>query len=231
MLMYGTTMFFVEVADEPAPHPRLWTTAGVDPGTYRLAAGMATSGALTGWLQELAGGVPFDDAGRGGRARSRPARTGCVVLPYFAGERTPMFDPLARGVIAGLTLRHGRGHLFRAVYEGIAFGVRQILELIDERRRARPQRLVAVGGGTQGGLWTQIVSDVTGRAAGRPAADDRRELRRRAAGRHRRRTGAAGDGLGQGGAVRGTRSRACRGLRPAVRGLHRAVSGDPGDRS
>jgi xylulokinase len=85
-----------------------------------------------------------------------------LLLPYFAGERTPIFDPRARGVIAGLTLRHKRGHLFRAVYEGIAFGIRQILELLDSDLTPI-QRLVAVGGGTQGGLWTQIVSDVTGR--------------------------------------------------------------------
>ncbi len=65
-------------------------------------------------------------------------------------------------MIAGLTLRHGRGHLFRAVYEGIAFGIRQIVELLDQPDDPI-RRLVAVGGGTQGGLWTQIVSDVTGR--------------------------------------------------------------------
>lgn len=53
------------------------------------------------------------------------------MLPYFNGERTPVFDPDARGVIAGLTLRHTRGHLYRAICEGIAFGTRQILELLD----------------------------------------------------------------------------------------------------
>jgi len=74
-----------------------------------------------------------------------------------SGERTPIYDPLARGVIAGLTLRHGRGHPLRATYEGIACGVRQILDSFGPA-----QRIVAVGGGTQGGLWTQIVSDVCG---------------------------------------------------------------------
>ena len=62
----------------------------------------------------------------------------------------------------GLTLQHKRGHLFRAVYEGIGFGIRQILELLDSDLTP-VHRLVAVGGGTKGGLWTQIVSDVTGR--------------------------------------------------------------------
>ena len=167
MLMYGSTMFFVQVLDALSSHPALWTTAGVDPGSYTLAAGMATSGSLTGWLQELAGGAPFEQLVA--EAADTPAGAdGLVVLPYFAGERTPIFDPQARGVIAGLTLRHGRGHLFRAVYEGIAFGIRQILEFIDGAV-GPASRVVAVGGGTQGGLWTQIVTDVTGREQLLPA--------------------------------------------------------------
>jgi xylulokinase len=85
------------------------------------------------------------------------------MLPYFAGERTPIFDPRARGVIVGLTLRHRRGHLFRAAYEGIAFGIRQIVEFLEDDGNPI-RRLIAVGGGTRGGLWTEIVSDVTGRA-------------------------------------------------------------------
>ncbi|MGI8696706.1 MAG: FGGY-family carbohydrate kinase [Mycobacteriales bacterium] len=161
MLMYGSTMFFVQVLPELRSHPLLWTTSGVDPDTYTLAAGMATSGSLTGWLQEIFGGAPFGQL-VAEAAATPPGADGLVLLPYFAGERTPIFDPKARGVVAGLSLRHERGHLFRAAYEGIACGIRQILDFIDAA--ATPaQRIVAVGGGTQGGLWTQIVSDVTGR--------------------------------------------------------------------
>ncbi len=161
MLMYGSTMFFVQVLHRLASHPQLWTTAGVDPGSHTLAAGMATSGSLTSWVQELVGGVSFDVLVD--EARSVPVGSdGLLVLPYFAGERTPIFDSRARGVVAGLSLRHQRGHLFRAVYEGIAFGIRQILELLDGDLDS-VERIIAVGGGTQGGLWTQIVSDVTGR--------------------------------------------------------------------
>jgi xylulokinase len=161
MLMYGSTMFFVQAVGAPAAHPGLWATAGVERGTYTLAAGMATSGSLTMWLQELVGGVPFEEL-VAEAAKTPAGADGLLVLPYFAGERTPIFDPHARGVVAGLTLRHRRGHLFRAVYEGIAYGIRQILEVFEEA--AGPAaRVVAVGGGTQGGLWTQIVTDVTGR--------------------------------------------------------------------
>ena len=130
-------------------------------GHPTLAAGIARPASSPTWLQQLTGGAPFEQLVRRGGGRRRRS-DGLLLLPYFAGERTPIFDPDARGVIAGLTLRHTRGHLFRAVYEGIAFGIRQILELLDDA--AGPaEPIVAVGGGTQGGLWTQIVSDVTGR--------------------------------------------------------------------
>lgn len=86
-----------------------------------------------------------------------------LMLPYFAGERTPIMDPDARGVIAGLTLRHTRGDLYRAVLEATAFAVRHNIETMREAG-ADIRRVVAVGGGTQGRLWLQIVSDVTGLA-------------------------------------------------------------------
>jgi xylulokinase len=156
MVMYGTTMFLIQVISAPDPRPALWTTSGVYPGTWSLAAGMATSGAVTDWLRGLVGA---DFATLVAEASSVPAGSrGLLLLPYFAGERTPIFDPSARGVVAGLTLSHGRAELYRAALEGIAYGVRHNLEVMG----GADLRLVAVGGGTQGGLWTQIVSDVTG---------------------------------------------------------------------
>jgi xylulokinase len=161
MVMYGTTMFLVQVLEKPTPHEGLWTTSGVFPGTRSLAAGMATSGAVTDWLRRLVGG---DFATLVAEAAEVPAGSrGLLLLPYFAGERTPIFDPDARGLIAGLTLRHGRAELYRAALEGIAYGVRHNVEVMREAG-GLPRRLVAVGGGTRGGLWTQIVSDVTGAA-------------------------------------------------------------------
>lgn len=159
MLMYGTTMFLVQVLREPRPHPGLWSTCGVFPGTRTLAAGMATSGAITDWLRRLAGGE-FADLVRA--AAEVPAGSrGLLLLPYFAGERTPLFDPDARGVLAGLTTRHGRAEIYRAVLEGTAFGVRHNLEAM-RVAGGGARRMIAVGGGAQGGLWTRIVSDVTG---------------------------------------------------------------------
>jgi xylulokinase len=161
MLMYGSTMFLVQVLRDFAAHPLLWATCGVEPGSRTIAAGMSTSGTLMSWIRDFAGGPSYEtliqQAGE-----LPPGSNGLLVLPYFAGERTPVFDPRARGVIAGLHLSHTPAHVFRAGYEGIAFGIRQILELL--AASAGPaDRVVAVGGGTQGGLWTQIVSDVIGR--------------------------------------------------------------------
>lgn len=167
MLMYGTTMFMVEVVRDPQPHPGLWSTAGLFPGTFSLAAGMATSGALTAWLRNIAGNPPYETLVQEA-AQVRPGSDGLVALPYFAGERTPLFDPQARGVICGLTLSHGRGHVYRALLEATAYGVRHILETMREAGGGGT-RLVAVGGGTKGGLWTQIVSNVIGREQLLPA--------------------------------------------------------------
>jgi len=167
MLMYGSTMFFVEVLGGFHAHEKLWTTAGIEAGTLSLAAGMSTSGSLTTWMQTLFGEVPFETLVREA-ASVPPGADGLVVLPYFAGERTPVFDPDARGLILGLTLRHERGHLFRATYEGIGFGIRQILAFLEEAGEPI-QRIVAVGGGTQASLWTQVVSDITGRTQVIPA--------------------------------------------------------------
>jgi xylulokinase len=166
MLMYGTTMFLVNVTEQPHLSPVLWSTVGAFPDTYSLAGGMATSGAVTAWLAELTG-VGFETLTTEAAAIP-PGAKGLLMLPYFAGERTPLFDPDARGVVAGLTLRHTRGHLYRAALEATAFGVRHNLEAMSAAG-APQSRLVAVGGGTTGGLWTRIVTDVIGRAQELPA--------------------------------------------------------------
>jgi xylulokinase len=167
MVMYGSTMFFIQVTDAVRRQPLLWATQGVEAGAPSVAAGMATSGSLTQWVRNLSGSPSWEeliaDAGV-----SPPGARGLLMLPYFAGERTPIYDPFARGVIAGLTLSHGRGDLMRATYEATAFGTRQILELL-ESAAGQAERLVAVGGGANAALWLQIVSDVTGIAQQVPA--------------------------------------------------------------
>lgn len=159
MLMYGTTMFLTRVVEQPVVHPGLWATTGVFPGSYCVAGGMATSGAVVEWLRELTGGAGYADLTT--EADVVPAGSdGVVLLPYFAGERTPIFDEKARGVIVGLTLDHHRGHLYRAVLESTGYAVRHHLDTMAELLEP-PSRVIAVGGGARP-LWTRIVSDITG---------------------------------------------------------------------
>jgi xylulokinase len=120
---------------------------------------MSTAGTLTEWLRALVGSPSWSELVAEAE-RSPAGSRGLLVLPYFSGERTPIYDPLARGVVAGLTLTHGRGELLRAVYEGIACGVRQVVATF--ARATTVSRVVAVGGGTRSSLWTQVVSDVGG---------------------------------------------------------------------
>jgi xylulokinase len=159
MLMYGTTMFLVEVTAGYAPGPAIWSTQGVFDGAPTYAAGLSMSGGLTVWFRDLVG-RDFD-ALIAEAAGTPPGADGLVVLPYFAGARSPIFDPDARGVAVGLTLSHGRGHLYRALLEGSAYEVRHNLAVMAGVGVA-PRRLVAVGGGTRSSLWTQVVADVTG---------------------------------------------------------------------
>lgn len=170
MLMYGSTVFMIEVVDKPLKDERLWATPYVFPGTSALLAGMATSGSLTRWFRDKIAADLVQAEQRGElnayseitREASEvpPGSEGLVVLPYFSGERTPINDPRARGVIFGLTLAHDRAHIFRAILEGISYGIEHHFDIM-EQIGARPTEVVAVGGGTKSPLWLQCVSDVT----------------------------------------------------------------------
>lgn len=163
MIMYGSTTFFILVEDQPVPDERVWTVAGAYQGQYNLAAGMATTGSLTRWFRdELARDLPQETAYHelfSGAEKIAPGAGGLIMLPYFSGERTPINDPLARGVIAGLSLSHTREHIYRAVLESVAYGIRHNIEAFTEMG-APVKRIVAVGGGTKSNTWLQIVSDI-----------------------------------------------------------------------
>ncbi|MBX3011003.1 MAG: FGGY-family carbohydrate kinase [Caldilineaceae bacterium] len=178
MLMYGSTVFMIQVVAQPTIDERLWAAPYLFPGTFQLAAGMATSGALTRWFRDkLAPDLVAAESTGGANAYSvltqeataiPPGAEGLIVLPYFSGERTPINDPQARGLFFGLTLAHTRAHLFRAVLEGIGYGIAQHFQVM-AAIGAAPHEVVAVGGGTQSALWLQTVSDISGRPQKAPA--------------------------------------------------------------
>ena len=90
-----------------------------------------------------------------------PGSGGLITLPYFAGERTPINDPAAKGVVFGLKLTHTRRHLYRSALEAVGYSVRQHLDVIRDHRLPL-KKIMAVGGGAQNGTWMQLVADITG---------------------------------------------------------------------
>lgn len=160
-LMYGTTLFLVANTSKRLRHPSMWGTTGTRQGSRNLAGGLATSGALTDWFRSISGVEDFEQLVKQAQEVA-PGSQGLLALPYFAGERTPIQDPKARGILAGLTLDHGQGHIYRALLESTAFAVRHNIETMEEAG-ARIEGITCAGGGTKSKLWPQIISDVTGR--------------------------------------------------------------------
>lgn len=159
MLMYGSTIFIIQVTKAPVRDPRLWYAPWLFPGRHASMAGLATSGTLTHWFRDqLASGADF--ATLAGEAEASPkGAKGLICLPYFSGERTPIHDPHAKGSFFGLDLTHSRGDLYRAVLEGIAMGTAHVLETY-AGLDASPARIRAVGGGTKNAVWLQATSDL-----------------------------------------------------------------------
>jgi xylulokinase len=172
MIMYGSTTFFIQVTDAPVEAGSLWLTPGVEPGQWAISGGLATGGSALAWFRDqLAGDLVAAERARGtpafaalsAEASAAEAAGGedALFLPYFSGERTPINDPLARGVAVGLSLSSTRGHLYLALLRGIAYATRANLEAMRDLG-APIRRVVAVGGGTADPLLLQLVSDASG---------------------------------------------------------------------
>jgi xylulokinase len=120
---------------------------------------LSAAGSFQWYRDTLAPEMSFDDLLK--EAEAIPAGSeGLQFLPYLSGERTPHPDPLARGAFIGLTLRHSRAHMTRAVLEGVAFGLKDSFTLIQNAGLGEITQVRASGGGTKGALWRQIMADV-----------------------------------------------------------------------
>jgi xylulokinase len=158
MLMYGSTIFIIEVTERPVRDPRLWYAPWLFPGAHASMAGLATSGTLTHWFRDqLARDTDFATLAAEAEASPKGAK-GLICLPYFSGERTPLHDPLAKGAFFGLDLTHTRADMFRAAIEGIAAGTAHVFDTYRDVNAA-PDRVLAVGGGTKNAVWMQATSD------------------------------------------------------------------------
>lgn len=160
----GTSGGFGVYADHPLELPGTYLAPAALPGTWILGGAMNATGRALAWLGEVSGGpdgpVPMDRL-IAEAAAVPPGAEGVIFLPYLSGERSPIWDPHARGVFAGLTVAHGRGHLARAVLEGAAFALRHVAEPI--LAAGVPVRSMVVSGTTGATrAWSVMKADITG---------------------------------------------------------------------
>lgn len=135
--------------------------------------GAATAGAVVKWFRDELGAAEQAAASTLGLDAYRlldlqaedvpPGSDGLIVLPYFMGERSPIWDPAARGTVVGLTLYHTSAHLYRAFLEGVAYALRHNIETALQVGYTLRDEMVVVGGGAKSRVWVQIMADVTGR--------------------------------------------------------------------
>ncbi|MEE8460243.1 MAG: xylulokinase, partial [Phycisphaerales bacterium] len=128
------------------------------PGLWHIMGVMLSAGGSLRWYRDTIGGEPYDKL----TAAAAAVPAGCeglLFLPYLTGERTPHADPLARGAFVGLTLRHGKAHLTRAVLEGVTFGLKDSLLLVRELG-VDVSRVRVSGGGARSAMWRQLMADV-----------------------------------------------------------------------
>lgn len=159
----GSSHLHLGLSAEPFHGRGIWGTYAdaVIPGLHLVEGGQTSTGSVVNWLRGLVGTDWSYDALNAEAAALPPGSDGVLVQDHFQGNRTPHTDAGSRGAITGLTLAHGRAHLFRAAMEGVACGT----ELIFETMRAggyRPDEIVICGGATRSDLWMQIHADVCG---------------------------------------------------------------------
>jgi xylulokinase len=142
------------------PEGRLHAFCHAVPGQWHFMGVMLSAAGSLQWYRDTL--APGEDFGAltSEAADSPPGCEGLLFLPYLTGERTPHPDPLARGAFVGLTARHTRAHLTRAVLEGVAFGLRDSFELIKNSEAGLINEVRVSGGGARSPVWRQILTDV-----------------------------------------------------------------------
>ena len=156
--------------DRAVPHEKLILSPHVAPGMWLLQGGTVGGGGALRWFrQELGQGMRFDQL-TAEAEQVPPGADGLLFLPYMAGERSPIWDPDAKGVFCGLSFGKTRGHMVRAILEGAAFSLEHNLRVAAETG-VEVDVLNAMGGASNSVLWTQIKADVTGRRMQVPGSD------------------------------------------------------------
>ena len=156
----GAQIVAPKSSPEPDPHGRTHLYRAAVPDLWYSMAAIQNAGLALEWVRGVLG-VPWETVYEEAFALP-PGAEGVAFLPYLSGERTPRFDPGARGAWTGLGLDHGRGHLLRAALEGVVFALREGLEALEEAGTPVPELRLA-GGGTTSEPWRRMLADVLGR--------------------------------------------------------------------
>lgn len=158
----GSSHLHLAITAKPFHGRGIWGTYAdaVLPGAHVVEGGQTSTGSVVAWLKRLLGEGASYAALNAEAAAVPPGCDGLVVQDHFQGNRTPHTDARSRGALVGLSLNHTRGHVFRAVLEGIAFGSELILETM-RTNGYRPDEIVIAGGATRSDLWLQIHADVS----------------------------------------------------------------------
>jgi ribulose kinase len=179
-LITGSSHVMIGQAAEPIHGEGLFGafTDALIQGQYTVEGGQASTGSVVAWFKNRFAGEAVAEAKRRGvdpydvlneMAGEVPVGSdGLVVLDYFQGNRTPYTDPLARGMMWGLSLSHGPGHVFRAILEGICYGTEHVFRTMREHG-FEPKETVAAGGPTRSELWMQMHADVSNLPSPSPA--------------------------------------------------------------
>ncbi len=163
-LTLGTSGVVFAASERPLTEPagRLHAFPHALPDTWHVMGVMLSAAGSLRWYRDtLAADVEYD-ALLAKAGRVEPGCEGLFFLPYLSGERTPHADPFARAAFVGLTLKHGRAHLTRAVLEGVAFGLRDNLALMADVGLGTVGQVRISGGGARSPVWRQILADVLG---------------------------------------------------------------------
>jgi xylulokinase len=155
----------------PDPLARTQTFCHAVPGTWHAMGVMQSAAGSLDWLRTALGGDVAFDVLLAEAEAWEPGAEGLVFLPYLAGERTPHADPEARASFTGLTLRHTRGALVRAVLEGVCFGLRDCLDVLAQSGVTATAG-IASGGGAASDLWLKIAASVLDLPLSRTAVGD-----------------------------------------------------------
>lgn len=161
-LTLGTSGVVFATVDEPfiEPQGRLHSFCHAVPHRWHLMGVMLSAAGSLRWYRDiLAPDMSFEDLVAGAE-EIPPGAEGLLFLPYLTGERTPHADPNARGAFVGLTLRHNRDHMTRAVLEGVAFGLRDSFELMRRAGLKSVDQVRVSGGGGRSALWRSILAAV-----------------------------------------------------------------------